>query len=115
MGLEQFIERWTDPEYPPEPVSEESLRAVEMRFGFTFPGDYRRELLRWGRVSPTCDLLDAICDHELDLPDLSSLKDPDSMIARTEAWREMKDDPNDRPELFRVDRRILRDSAGLGG
>ena len=89
MALERFIELWMHPEYPPSPVTDEGLRSVETRFGFTFPGDYRREVLRWGLVSPTIDLLDAICDGELDFADLSELMNPASMIAATEDWRQM--------------------------
>jgi cell wall assembly regulator SMI1 len=89
MDLERFIALWMHPEYPPRPISEDGLRSVEAHFGFTFPSDYRRDVLRWGLVSPTSALLDAIVDRELDLPDLSRLKDPTEMVASTEAWREM--------------------------
>lgn len=89
MGLELFIARWMHPDHPPEPVSDEGLAAVEARFDFAFPTDYREAVLRFGLVSPTIELLDAIVDRELDMADLSELLDPAEMVKSTEAWREM--------------------------
>lgn len=48
MSLERFVEKWTHPEYPPEPVSEEDLRAAEQRLGASLPADYRRAVLQTG-------------------------------------------------------------------
>jgi len=89
MGLELFIARWMHPDYPPRPVSGEALDAVEARFNFAFPGDYREAVLQFGLVSPTIELLDAIVDRELGMADLSQLLDPAQMVTSTEAWREM--------------------------
>ena len=89
VSLERFIALWTMPEYPPALVSEEELSVVEARFGFRFPVDYRDAVLRFGLVSPTIALLDAIVDQELAMGDLSALLNPDEMIAATEGWREM--------------------------
>lgn len=89
MSLERFIARWADPDYPPKPLSDEALKAVEARFGFAFPADYRQAILRVGLVSPTIALLDAIDDGGLEMADLSELLDPAGMVARTEDWRDM--------------------------
>lgn len=89
MSLERFIARWADPDYPPKPVSEEAIKAVEARFAFAFPADYRQAVLCVGLVSPTIALLDAIDDGELDMADLSELLDPAGMMSHTEDWRNM--------------------------
>jgi hypothetical protein len=89
MSLERFIALWMHPHYPPKPVSDEGLRAVEARFGFEFPDDYRAAVLRFGLVSPTIALLDTIVDRELDMPALSDSLHPKEMTETSEAWREM--------------------------
>jgi hypothetical protein len=89
MSLDRFISQWMIPEYPPKPVTDAGLMRVEQCFGFGFPSDYRGEVLRYGLVSPTIALLDAIVDGELDMADLSDLLDPDAMIESTEDWHTM--------------------------
>lgn len=89
MALARFVELWMHPDYPPRPVSESDLRAVERDLGFNFPLDYRDAVIRVGLVSPTIELLDAIVDRELDMADLSALLEPDDILATTEAWRDM--------------------------
>ena len=89
MGIALFVARWMHPDYPPRPISEEALGAVEAHFRFSFPADYREAVLQAGLVSPTIDLLDAIVDRELDMPDLSQLLDSAQMVATTTAWRDM--------------------------
>lgn len=89
MSLALFVARWMHPDYPPRPISEEALGAVEAHFRFSFPPDYREAVLQTGLVSPTIALLDAIVDRDLDMPDLSELLDSAEMVARTAAWRDM--------------------------
>jgi len=89
MSLTLFVSRWMHPDYPPLPVTDEALGAVEAHFRFLFPDDYREAVQRIGLVSPTIDLLDAIVDRELDMADLSKLLDPAEMVASTDAWRDM--------------------------
>lgn len=89
MGLDRFISLWMHPDYSPHPLSEGELAAVELRFGFRLPPDYRDGVLRFGLVSPTIALLDAIVDGKLDIADLSELLAPQEMIDITEAWRDM--------------------------
>ncbi|HYD13482.1 MAG TPA: SMI1/KNR4 family protein [Allosphingosinicella sp.] len=89
MSLARFAELWTHPEYPPTPVSEFNLRAVEKDLGFTFPTDYRDAVVQVGLVSPTIELLDTIVNRELDMADLSELLEPNEILATTEVWREM--------------------------
>jgi hypothetical protein len=89
VSLDRFIAGWMHPDYPPRQVSEQDLAAVEMRFGFEFPPDYRDAVPRFGLVAPTIALLDAIVDRQLDMVALSELLDPAEMIASTEGWREM--------------------------
>lgn len=89
MSLDLFIARWMHRDYPPRPVSADGLKEVEARFRFSFPADYRQDVLRSGLASPTSALLDAIIDGELDVEDLSDMLSPAEMVSQTEDWREM--------------------------
>jgi len=87
MELNQFIDRWCDPDYPPDRVSSDELAKVEKHFRFKFPEEYRVNVLTFGLPRLTMDLLDTIVDYELDLPDLSELLSPAQIIESTEGWR----------------------------
>jgi hypothetical protein len=89
MSLDRFISLWMDPDYPPRRISEPELAAVESRFDFEFPLEYREAALRHGLVSPTIALLDVIVDDEHHMADLSQMLPADEMISRTEDWRDM--------------------------
>lgn len=65
MSLERFVEKWTHPEYPPEPVSEEDLRAAEQRLGRIPAGGLSTRGATDGLPRPTIAPLNAIVEHEV--------------------------------------------------
>jgi len=89
MSLELFTEKWTHPDYPPEPVSEADLRKVEWRFGVRLPDDYRDAVLRVGLPRTNLALLSAINERELDLHCVSDFCSPAEVIKETLGWREI--------------------------
>ena len=84
MKLQQFTEKWTHPEYPPDRVTEDELRAVEEHFDVRLPNDYRQSVLETGLPRPTIALLDAIVAGDVDLADASDFHSPTEMIQGTE-------------------------------
>jgi hypothetical protein len=87
MKLQQFADKWTIPDYPPDRVTEEELRAVEGHFGVRLPDDYRQSVLETGLPGPTSALLSAIVERGLDLFDASDFHTPAEMIQSTKDWR----------------------------
>lgn len=85
--LQAFVARWCHPKYPPTAVSEAELDLAEQELGVLFPRDYRSQMLVVGAVSPGIKLLDVIVDKGLDIPDLSSLAEPQSVIDDTRICR----------------------------
>lgn len=87
MGvLAQFNEKWSHPNYPPQKVTENALRAAEEELGITFPTDYRYEVLHTGLPSPTLALLSGLVDREVAMFDLSELASPEAMVEATRGW-----------------------------
>ena len=60
MSLARFIEKWTHEDYPPEKVAGPDLAAVEARFVFMLPEDYRQAVQAHGLPRPGIGLLDGI-------------------------------------------------------
>ncbi|WP_288410369.1 SMI1/KNR4 family protein [uncultured Sphingomonas sp.] len=87
MGLEQFIQRWTSPHYPPERISPSGLDAAERELGAQLPADYRDAVLQAGLPRPTIALLDAIVDGEISLRDVSEFLAPSEIVENTHASR----------------------------
>ncbi len=87
MGLEQFIERWTSPDYPPERISPSDLDAAERELGVRLPSDYRDAVMRTGLPRSTIALLDSIVDDNLSLRDVSEFLSPSEMVEITHASR----------------------------
>lgn len=88
MKLQQFAEKWTHPEYPPRPVTEDELRTAEEHVGVRLPDDYRHSVLETGLPRPTIALLDAIVEGRLNISDASNFRTPEDMIRSTEDWRD---------------------------
>ena len=87
MSLERFIEKWTHKDYTPEGVTGPDLKAVEARFGFELPGDYRAAVLAHGLPRPSIALLDGILAAEAPFADVSDFFAPEEIIRLTEDWR----------------------------
>jgi len=89
MSLARFAEKWCLDDYPPEPVSEEDLQSVELRFEVRLPEDYREAVLGLGLPRTSIALLDAIVDQNLVLFDLSDFYSPTEIINQTLSWRKL--------------------------
>ena len=87
MSLERFIRKWTHQDYPPEKAAGPDLEAVEARFGFVLPEDYRQAVLAHGLPRPTIALLDGILAADLDFPDVSDFFAPEEIVRLTDDWR----------------------------
>lgn len=89
MSLLQFVERWTIPDYPPEPVREVDLHNAEQQLGVRFPTDYRSAVLSVGLPRPTIALMDAIVERDLDVHAVGDFFAPKDVIDNTLAWRQL--------------------------
>lgn len=89
MSLEQFAEKWTSADYPPEPVAEVDLQLTERRLVVRLPEEYRRAILAVGRPRPTIALLNAIVERELDLHSVCDFYSPQEIVEETLGWREI--------------------------
>jgi hypothetical protein len=89
MTLSRFISLWTHPDSVPDTVGASDLEDLERRLETQLPLDYRDAILQFGLPRPTIELLDAICDRELDLSDVSDFLDPKEIVQVTEEWREL--------------------------
>lgn len=87
VGIEQFIERWTHSDYPPESVSLSDLEAAERELGVRLPTQYRDAIVRAGAPRPTIALLDSIVDNDLGLHDVSDFLSPAELVKMTFAAR----------------------------
>jgi len=87
LSLEQFTGKWTHPNYPPEKVTESDLDAVEARFGFMLPPDYRQAVLAYGLPRPGVALLDGMLAANADFADVSGFFNPEEIIRLTDDWR----------------------------
>lgn len=89
MSLSRFIKLWTHPDYAPEQVVEEKLEAAEHRLHTRLPTAYRNAVLEFGLPRPTIELLEAICDRELNLYSLGDFLEPTEIAEVTEDWRDL--------------------------
>jgi hypothetical protein len=87
LSLIQFIKKWTHEGYPPDPVAGADLDAVETRFGFVFPEDYRQAVLAHGLPRPTLALLHSISEADLGIFDVSDFFAPKDITQLTDDWR----------------------------
>ena len=69
-------------------VDKADLRGVEETFKISFPEEYMEQVLLVG-LPRGPKLLDAICDLEMDLHDLSEFCSPEEIVSETEAWHEI--------------------------
>ena len=89
MSLSRFVEKWTNPDYPPERMLAADLREAAKSLGFKFPSDYERAVLEVGLPRPTIALLDAIVERELDVASVGDFYSPDEIVSETTEWREI--------------------------
>ena len=87
--LQRFIELWTHPDYPPNPVSCEQLREVESRLGQLLPKSYVDAVAVHSLPSATGALLDAIVQEKADVPDVNGFFSPTEISEVSIAWRPM--------------------------
>jgi hypothetical protein len=87
LPFQRFIEKWANLADPPVTVVESDLDAVEARFGFTLPHDYRQAILAHGVPSVNGGLLDGMLAAELSFPDVSEFFAPEEIIRLTDEWR----------------------------
>lgn len=84
-----FVDRWTHADYRPQPCTPAALDLVETQLATALPGSLREFFESFGPISTTIDLLDHIVDRELDLQDVSEFLDPEALVSRTAAWRNL--------------------------
>jgi len=89
MSLSRFIKLWTHPNYAPEPVVKEDLEGAERLLKTRLPTAYRNAILELGLPRPTIELLDAICDRDLDLYSLGDFLGPTEIAEVTGGWRDL--------------------------
>ena len=82
-----FVDRWTHPDYRPDPTAASVLDVVERELSFVCPIAYREFLEGYGAVSTTSALLEHIVEGELDLSDVSGFLSPADIGAVTMSWR----------------------------
>ena len=87
-AFQNFVAKWTHPEYPAQVPKDAELQDVEKTFAVQLPAAYRSFLLEHGAVSPGVSLLNSIVTNELDIADLSALCEPQEVIDDTTGWRE---------------------------
>lgn len=87
--MSRFIALWTHPDYPPARLTSDDLEDVERRLQTSLPTDYNTAMLEYGLPRPTIELLDTICDRQLDLRDVSDFLGPDEMVKVTCEWRDL--------------------------
>lgn len=87
--MSRFISLWTHAEFPPDKVTLVDLEGVEVSLSARLPQDYKLAVVEFGLPRPTIALLDAICDRELDLNDVSDFFGPDEIVERTNEWRDL--------------------------
>lgn len=88
-ALADFASKWSDPEYPPEPVLAADLTRAEELLGGRLPADYRDAIVGIGLPRPTGALLHSVCEEQADFADVADFLSADEMISSTQAWREM--------------------------
>ena len=89
MSMGRFISLWTHLDYAPAPISSNDLDRVERQLQTRLPSDYKDALLEFGLPRPTIELLDAICDRQLDLRDVSDFLGPNEIVEVTGEWRDL--------------------------
>lgn len=89
MSLMKFVEKWTSPDYPPDPVSTDALNEAEKKLHSCLPKDYKKAVLTIGLPRPTIALLDAIVDRELDVHAIGDFYSPSEIVTGTLDWREI--------------------------
>ncbi len=89
MSLSRFFEKWTNSNYPPQPVLAANLRKAEELLAFNFPSDYESEVLCVGLPRPTIALLDAIVERELDVSSVGDFYSPEEIVSETTVWKDI--------------------------
>ena len=89
MSMRRFISLWTHPDCGPAPISLDDVQSLERRLQTQLPSDYKDAILEFGLPRPTIELLDAICDRQLDLRDVSEFLGPDEIVEETREWRDL--------------------------
>lgn len=89
MSMSRFVALWTHPAHVPARVSRDDLEGVERRLQSQLPREYKDAILAFGLPQPTIDLLNSICDRELDLRDVSDFLGPDEMVEVASEWRDL--------------------------
>jgi hypothetical protein len=89
MSMDRFISLWTHPDYPPTSVTAAQLEDAERRLLTKLPLDYREAILDFGLPRTTIELLDAICDRQLDIANVGDFLTPQEIVEVTEAWRDL--------------------------
>ena len=86
-ALDEFRQKWCNPDYPAEPVSASELERIGFRLGFAFPPDYVAQITATGAVHTTLGLLHVIVETESELYNLSELHTASDILENTEGWR----------------------------
>jgi len=89
MSMSRFLALWTHPNFSPAQVSSADFETVERELQSGLPSDYKDAMLEFGLPRPTIELLNAICDRELDLHPVSDFFDPEEIIDVTTDWRDL--------------------------
>ncbi|RLJ40749.1 SUKH superfamily protein [Litoreibacter meonggei] len=88
MELLKFGEKWSYEDEEPKKVSEADLRTAEINLKISFPNEYVEQVLAVG-LPRGPKLLDAICDFEMDLHDLSEFCTPPEIVEETVSWHKI--------------------------
>jgi len=84
-----FVDRWTHPDYRPQPCTPDALDLAESQLSTVLPNSLRDFLEAFGPVSTNIELLDRIVDGELDLHDVSEFHNADDLVKESTAWRSL--------------------------
>lgn len=85
--FQNFVDKWTHPEYRPTPVAQEQLDKCARELEVEFPASYIEYATVYGSGGPTMELLNSIVDGELEVNDLSDMHTPDEIIDSIESWK----------------------------
>ncbi|MEP0189334.1 MAG: SMI1/KNR4 family protein [Erythrobacter sp.] len=88
-AIKAFHNAWGSSDYPPDPVDPDALASAEAKLGTGLPQPYKLAVLQTGLPRPTIELLDFICDHEIDFADISDFYAPDEIADETDEWRKL--------------------------
>lgn len=82
-----FIEKWTHPDYRPDPVPESVLIQIEQNLQSRLPLSYKKFLEEFGPVSTTLSLLSSIVEQSLSIHNLGEFLAPGDVVEQTRAWQ----------------------------